>query len=138
MKVNYLPTAPSVVVRVRPFTPGEHEVGAESAWSYDDAQMWQTVPALRARAVVHGKPYRLDKVFGADTSTAEIHSDQVAAIVRHVVRGFNGCVLAYGQTCSGKTTTIRGPSDGAAGGGLIAMSVKQLLEENNLGLRPLG
>ena len=90
--------------------------------------MWQTVPALRARAVVHGKPYRLDKVFGADTSTAEIHSDQVAAIVRHVVRGFNGCVLAYGQTCSGKTTTIRGPSDGAAGGGLIAMSVIQLLE----------
>ena len=40
--------------------------------------------------------------------------DQVAAHVRHVLRGCNGCVLAYGQTCSGKTTTIRGPSDGAA------------------------
>ena len=44
------------------------------------------------------------------------------------MRGFNGCILAYGQTSSGKTSLMRGLLGANGSGGLIAMCVRALLD----------
>lgn len=44
-----------------------------------------------------------------NATQAEIF-DEVKTIVDSVMEGFNGTILAYGQTSSGKTHTMEGPS----------------------------
>jgi kinesin family member 5 len=39
----------------------------------------------------------------------EIYSEAIIPIIESVLEGFNGTVLAYGQTSSGKTFTMQGP-----------------------------
>jgi len=48
-------------------------------------------------------------VFNSETGQREIFEKSVKGIVASVMEGFNGTVLAYGQTSSGKTHTMTGP-----------------------------
>ena len=47
---------------------------------------------------------------------AEVFERAVAPTVDALLDGYNGTVMAYGQTGAGKTFTMMGPS-GATGGG---------------------
>ncbi|XP_042904439.2 kinesin heavy chain isoform X1 [Parasteatoda tepidariorum] len=55
-----------------------------------------------------GKVYTFDKLFGANASQLEVYNDVAKPIVTGVFNGFNGTILAYGQTSSGKTYTMEG------------------------------
>jgi hypothetical protein len=52
--------------------------------------------------------FHFDRVFNADVSTQEIFNTDVKPMIMNALKGFNVTVLAYGQTCSGKTFTISG------------------------------
>jgi kinesin family member 5 len=54
------------------------------------------------------KEYQFDHVFGpdADPYGRALYADACADVVRNVLSGFNGCILAYGQTGTGKTHTM--------------------------------
>lgn len=39
----------------------------------------------------------------------EVYNEAARDIIQSVLEGFNGTVLAYGQTSSGKTHTMQGP-----------------------------
>ncbi|KAI9096528.1 P-loop containing nucleoside triphosphate hydrolase protein [Phlyctochytrium arcticum] len=54
------------------------------------------------------KNFAFDAVFGQDVGTEEVYERMVRGVVRQCLAGYNGCVLAYGQTASGKTYTMEG------------------------------
>ena len=60
---------------------------------------------------------RLDYVFGPDRDTQAVYDTAFKRIVGKAVCGLNGCILAYGQTASGKTYSMLG-SLSASGGDL--------------------
>eukprot|EP00656_Telonema_subtile_P031745 TRINITY_DN3473_c0_g1_i1.p1 TRINITY_DN3473_c0_g1~~TRINITY_DN3473_c0_g1_i1.p1 ORF type:complete len:416 (+),score=112.36 TRINITY_DN3473_c0_g1_i1:115-1362(+) len=51
-----------------------------------------------------------DRVFDIGSSQAEVFEYAAKPVVQEVMRGYNGTVLAYGQTSCGKTYTMEGPS----------------------------
>ena len=59
-------------------------------------------------AVTH-KEMRFDAVFAPTASQRRVYEEAALPIVDGVLRGYNGTVLAYGQTGTGKTYTMSGP-----------------------------
>ena len=57
-----------------------------------------------------GNKYNYDYVFDPNSTQKFIFEKAVKPIVDSVMEGFNGTVFAYGQTSSGKTHTMLGPS----------------------------
>ncbi|TPX70411.1 hypothetical protein SpCBS45565_g01720 [Spizellomyces sp. 'palustris'] len=54
------------------------------------------------------KEFAFDAVFAEDDCTAHVYDRMVKGVVRKCLKGYNGCVFAYGQTASGKTFTMEG------------------------------
>lgn len=52
--------------------------------------------------------YEVDRVFGPDSTTAEIYDSLVKPLVPWAWGGGIGTMFAYGQTASGKTLTVTG------------------------------
>ena len=55
--------------------------------------------------------FRFDNVFGQETNTQEIYYKVGRRVIKAVMQGYNGTVLVYGQTTSGKTYTMLGTPD---------------------------
>jgi hypothetical protein len=70
-------------------------------------------------------------VFSHEVTTKQIFDSQIKQIVHSALTGVNQTVFAYGQTSSGKTYTMRGPSlkeKKSQQEGLIPLSVKEIFE----------
>ncbi|CAL1533617.1 unnamed protein product [Lymnaea stagnalis] len=52
--------------------------------------------------------FDVDKAFGMNSTQSQVF-EEVSALVRSVIDGYNVCIFAYGQTGSGKTFTMEGP-----------------------------
>ena len=50
--------------------------------------------------------YTYDKIFGPDTHQIEIFETAAKPIIQGALEGYNGTLLCYGQTSSGKTFTM--------------------------------
>jgi hypothetical protein len=48
--------------------------------------------------------FAFDNVYGPNSTTQSIYDEIVAPIVKEAFNGFNGTVICYGQTSSGKIT----------------------------------
>lgn len=64
-----------------------------------------------------------DKVFDENDDHEAIYNTLVQEIVEGCVKGFNGSVMAYGQTASGKTHTMIGTPENP---GLIRMAANHI------------
>lgn len=53
--------------------------------------------------------FNFDRVFGPGTTQLQMYH-AVEPIVKAVFQGYNGTIFAYGQTSSGKSHTMQGPS----------------------------
>lgn len=74
--------------------------------------------------------YTFDRVFDPDSGQEEIYNEAIVPIIESVLEGFNGTVLAYGQTSSGKTHTMVGPSiEDPKHQGIIPRMVKTVFEK---------
>ena len=113
----------SVLVRVRPLTTAER--GQASVWQHDRRRIWQSAPAGPGRTTVPAQTYSFDRVFGPEETTEQIFDECVHDRVVRLLAGYNATVFAYGQTSSGKTTTIRGDEMRE---GLIPLCVRQVLD----------
>ncbi|KAJ3159559.1 Kinesin-like protein kif3a [Geranomyces michiganensis] len=54
------------------------------------------------------REFAYDAVFAEEDSSATVYDRMVRGLVEQCLAGYNGCVLAYGQTASGKTFTMEG------------------------------
>eukprot|EP00753_Platysulcus_tardus_P003938 PLAT12506.11.p1 GENE.PLAT12506.11~~PLAT12506.11.p1 ORF type:complete len:686 (-),score=285.26 PLAT12506.11:8-2065(-) len=54
--------------------------------------------------------FSFDRIFAPGAPQLEVFETVAAPVVAEVLRGINGTVFAYGQTSSGKTYTMEGPS----------------------------
>ncbi|KAF3341935.1 Kinesin-related protein 4 [Carex littledalei] len=67
--------------------------------------------------------FKFDIIFGENCKTKEVYEARTKDIVASAVSGFNGTVIAYGQTSTGKTHTMKG-SD--AEPGIIPLAIQDL------------
>lgn len=83
------------------------------------------------RTLERSLDFSFDRVFTVSATQAEVYAS-VRHVVLGVMEGFNGTLLAYGQTSSGKTHTMMGRLDGSRsaegvdGVGIIPRAVSEL------------
>eukprot|EP00466_Bigelowiella_natans_P016332 jgi/Bigna1/91436/estExt_fgenesh1_pg.C_1000063 len=120
----------NVCVRVRPLNALEKRTKQVDAWSYGNDEIFQTyIPwdkdkeskrkskkkevelsasfvsvSWRTRAM----NFRFDKIFLPEENNEDIHDYVGTKVVDFVMKGYHGCLFAYGQTSAGKTHTIHG------------------------------
>ena len=113
-----------VVCRIKPLTLREKDSS--------DTQCLDFIPAQNSiRVKSHPDSYfSFDQVFSPNSTQTQIFDCVGLPIIKSVLVGFNGTMLAYGQTCSGKTYTMLGPdiSDPMLKG-LIPRICKTIFEE---------
>ncbi|XP_066303525.1 kinesin-II 85 kDa subunit-like [Branchiostoma lanceolatum] len=113
-----------VVIRVRPLRGKEEEQG-QGCLTVDARCMQVTIP-VKGNGV---KQFVFSKVFPEESTQAEIFNTMASPIVDAVLEGYNGCILCYGKTGSGKTYTMTGPPDedlNEKTEGIIYRALKQL------------
>jgi len=98
-----------VVCRIRPFNQREVDLGSAACLDVEDDK---TV-SVKTNQYMDGGPgllsFTLDRVFNVNSTQEEVYEFSARPVIESVLEGFNGTVLAYGQTSSGKTYTMMGP-----------------------------
>lgn len=108
-----------VVVRSRPMDKNELSTGALSAIQVDKINRAITVVKPNATANEPPKTYYFDNVFDGTSNQLDLYVDTARPIVDKVLEGYNGTILAYGQTGTGKTYTMSGNPDSPQTKGII-------------------
>uniref|UniRef100_A0A6P4EKH0 Kinesin-like protein n=1 Tax=Drosophila rhopaloa TaxID=1041015 RepID=A0A6P4EKH0_DRORH len=108
-----------VVVRTRPMDKNELSAGALSAISVDKINRAITVMKPNPTANEPPKTYYFDNVFDGGSNQMDLYVDTARPIVDKVLEGYNGTILAYGQTGTGKTYTMSGNPDSPQTKGII-------------------
>jgi len=76
--------------------------------------------------------YQFDTVFGETSSQIRVYEAIAAPIVEGVLKGYNGTVMAYGQTGTGKTYTLGSlgeGDDGYAQRGIMVRAVDDIFDK---------
>jgi len=97
-----------VVIRCRPMSRQETIDGRENVVEMD---IKNGVGRVRKPGSQDFKDFTFDAVYDGVTEQAKFYDDTGYAIVESVLDGYNGTVFAYGQTGTGKTHTMVGPTD---------------------------
>jgi centromeric protein E len=82
------------------------------------------------KCITDGKiTFAAEATFGGKVPTSGVYETAVKGIVHSVTEGYNGTIMAYGQTGAGKTFTMRGEGGGQEGIMQMAMAdVFRLIE----------
>lgn len=108
-----------VVVRVRPMDKNELDSGSQNVIKVDKCNRCVTVYKPNANSSEPPKVYFFDNVFGEESTQIDLYVDTARPIVDKVLEGYNGTILAYGQTGTGKTYTMSGNPDSPQTKGII-------------------
>ncbi|CAM6101475.1 unnamed protein product [Calypogeia fissa] len=96
-----------VVVRCRPLLQREVAEGRINCVSVDKQHSTVQVKNIRFPELPP-KLFTFDRTYDNTCTQRELYDDAAHPIVHSVMCGYNGTVLAYGQTASGKTFTMEG------------------------------
>ncbi|XP_038607224.1 kinesin-like protein KIF3C isoform X1 [Tachyglossus aculeatus] len=97
-----------VVARCRPMSRKEEAAGSEQILEMDVKLGQVTLRSPRATPGELPKTFTFDAVYDASSKQADLYDETVRPLIDSVLQGFNGTVLAYGQTGTGKTYTMQG------------------------------
>ncbi|EAA08081.6 AGAP002427-PA [Anopheles gambiae str. PEST] len=97
----------------------ELDVGSQNVIKVDKSNRSITVVKPNANSSEPPKVYYFDNVFGEDSTQIDLYVDTARPIVDKVLEGYNGTILAYGQTGTGKTYTMSGSADSPQTKGII-------------------
>ncbi|XP_068928112.1 kinesin-like protein KIF3C [Petaurus breviceps papuanus] len=97
-----------VVARCRPLSRKEEAAGHEQILEMDVKLGQVTLRNPRAAPGELPKTFTFDAVYDASSKQADLYDETVRPLIDSVLQGFNGTVLAYGQTGTGKTYTMQG------------------------------
>ncbi|XP_029543497.1 kinesin-like protein KIF3B [Oncorhynchus nerka] len=108
--------AVKVVVRCRPFNRREETMDNDNILEVNTKLGQITLRNPRASPEEPMKSFTFDAVYDSESKQSDIYDDTVRPLVDSVLQGFNGTILAYGQTGTGKTFTMLGmPTDNERG-----------------------
>ncbi|VDN55210.1 unnamed protein product [Dracunculus medinensis] len=110
-----------VIVRCRPLSEVELENGFKSVVNIDHDSHSVCVSNPNAPQDPP-RCFTFDSVFGEDADQLSIYNIAARPIVDNVLKGYNGTILAYGQTGTGKTYTMSGRTDSLEHAGIIPNS----------------
>ena len=71
------------------------------------------------------KNFEFDYIFDSHSTQEDVY-EEVTLLIQSMVQGNNICIIAYGQTCTGKTYTIQGPDHHNPG--IATRAAKELFE----------
>ena len=109
-----------VVVRCRPFSKKEVDKGFKPIVRINSGQ--HQVALLKDQEDPDPKCFSFNSAYAWDCTQQDIYDDAGRPIVQAVLEGFNGTILAYGQTGTGKTYTMEGVVDNEEHKGIILRS----------------
>ena len=69
------------------------------------------------------KNFEYDYIFDTKSTQKDVY-EEVTLLIQSMVQGNNICIIAYGQTCTGKTYTIQGPN--SKNPGIVPRAAKEL------------
>ena len=98
------PANVNVICRFRPMNDLEKTTGNEQVCIFTS----QTSLQFNSSREKNTYRFNFDRIFPPSSSQEDIYSFGVKGIIDSVLDGYNGTVLAYGQTSSGKTYTMQG------------------------------
>ena len=98
-----------VYCRVRPMNEQERLMDSQSCLSIagDRQSITLTLPTDKS-APSGASEFHFSHVFDQKAEQKEVYEVAAKPIVDSVLNGYNGTILAYGQTSSGKTYTMQG------------------------------
>lgn len=97
-----------VVLRVRPLSEQEIENSCRQITSVDSSCNAISVTNPQAPSEEPPKVFTFDTVFDTDSTQIDVYNRVAAPIVNKTLAGYNGTILVYGQTGTGKTYTMEG------------------------------
>jgi len=84
---------------------------------------------IRGNTIIAGDDScQFAEVFGSNTDVTQVHAAAVRPLVEMFLRGFNTCLLVYGESGSGKTHTLTGSSLEDGEPGLVHWIMKDLFD----------
>ena len=122
-----------VIARFRPLIKREKRAHAQSVWIINEEMACVKADKNAAKkmskraSTVAPTPFVFDQVHDESSSTVQVYDSSVKKIVDNFCNGYNGTILAYGQTASGKTYTM----SGAENDGIINMAIQQVFDYIN-------
>ena len=118
----------TVVCRFRPLNHKEKEMNDKMCVEF--CSDLKTVAVKSQYEGMGPINFNFDRVFAPDSFQMDVYEVAAKPIVESVLEGFNGTVLTYGQTSSGKTHTMTGPSiDDPEQKGIIPRMVETVFQD---------
>ena len=71
--------------------------------------------ALPRGGAIARSEFSFDQVLGEDATQADVYMATAQPVVEDVLNGYNGTIMAYGQTGAGKTYTLSNMEHSAVG-----------------------
>eukprot|EP00047_Mylnosiga_fluctuans_P022700 m.124605 g.124605 ORF g.124605 m.124605 type:complete len:1235 (-) comp9354_c0_seq1:147-3851(-) len=103
-----------VVVRVRPKL--DREAGLSSCLQLQSNQVIAiSKPSADESEEAKTHTFPFDRIYDESTPQLALYESCVKPVVLSILEGYNGSIIAYGQTGTGKTFTIEGGSEEARG-----------------------
>ncbi|XP_043492281.1 kinesin-like protein KIN-7N [Polistes fuscatus] len=111
-----------VAIKVRPLIKREKEENLPKQWIVKGNYIASTDQEMKKRG---DGGFNFDHIFDESTSNKDVFDTVVKPIVDAAVNGFNGTVIAYGQTSSGKTFIMMGDLNEP---GIISLAVEHMFD----------
>lgn len=114
----------SVVARFRPLNEKEISISEDNCVKFlgnNTVELISTIENTNYK-------FSFDNIFSPDVSQQEVYQKSALPIVNSILEGFNGTILAYGQTSSGKTFTMQGDLDNEKTHGIIPRTIDDLFD----------
>ena len=118
------PANVNVICRFRPMNELEKTNGNEQV------AVFTSPTSLQFNSVREKNHYRFnfDRIFPPTSTQEDIYNFGVKGIINSVLDGYNGTVLAYGQTSSGKTYTMQGDMSNSTSHGIIPRMIGHVFD----------
>ena len=113
-----------MAIRVRPFVPREN--GQKRCVEVIEKEV---VQAVNEQGL--SKQFAFDYAFDSNSTQAEVYDSMGKPTLQHMLAGYNACLFAYGQTGTGKTTTVMGSVEPVEEQGLLLRLLNDFFEETD-------
>ena len=118
------PANVNVICRFRPMNELERTSGNEQVCTFTSPTSL-TFNSSREKNVYR---FNFDRIFPPSSTQQDIYDFGVKGIIDSVLEGYNGTVLAYGQTSSGKTYTMQGEMESERTQGIIPRMISHVFK----------